>query len=136
MGLNKLGFKSSNEYKTEVSDQEAHDVMTKTMHGEWFRGVSSFASQRSFDWVKKGPVPKEVFPRVHKHVVGMSLRLNTGDDTFFIPGFGDWVLDQNLLVDGERSESGSWLVLALAHQLVSAIGTCLGIGDVQVIGTR
>ena len=88
------------------------------------------------DWAKKGPVPKEAFPRVHEHVVGTSQRSNTGDDTFFVPGFGDWVLDQNLLVDGERSESGSRLVLALSHQLVSAIGTCLSIGDVQVFGTR
>ena len=57
-GIKQTRLQSSNEYKTDVSEQRLQDIMTKTMHGEWFRGVSSFASQRSFDWVKKGYLDK------------------------------------------------------------------------------
>ena len=32
--------------------------MTKTMHGEWFRGLGELISQKTFDWVKKGYLDK------------------------------------------------------------------------------
>ena len=57
-GIEQTRLHSGNEYRTDVSDQRTQDLLTKTMHGEWFRGVSSFASQRTFDWVKKGYLDK------------------------------------------------------------------------------
>ena len=57
-GIEQTRLQSGSEYKTDVSDQRVQDLVTKTMHGEWFRGVSTFASQRTFDWVKKGYLDK------------------------------------------------------------------------------
>ena len=88
------------------------------------------------DRTKKCSIPKNGFARVHEHFERSSKWSHFRDDSLVIPGFGDWVLDQNLLVDGQGLESSTRLVLALFHQFLSVISPSLGIGDVQVIGTR
>ena len=55
------------------------------------------------DRAKKCSISKNGFARVHEHFERSSKWSHFRDDSLVIPGFGDRVLNQNPLVDGERS---------------------------------
>ena len=68
------------------------------------------------DRTKQGSVPQNRFTGVHKHFIGSAKWSYFGDDTLGIPGFGDRVLNQNPLVDGERLKGSTLLVFPLLHK--------------------
>ena len=57
-GVPQIRLETSKEYKETVQDDLVHDLSTKSMHGEWFRNLTSDISLRSSDWITKGYVDK------------------------------------------------------------------------------